>query len=242
MRTHIDSDIDNATEDERGHDPQEVEQNVIATIRQDCLRHLGNNAGIKIFLISNFHTDKWDFENLLDEILGSLCREKRDAFLFSLTALSIGVIKKKRAKLQRYSWLAATASAGVAAAPVPGLSIGVDTAILFSYLVFYRSQFGLDESTLLDVAKECKKTPAQIKSIAKVASQIVVELIVTLVKKYAVSEVAEEVARYIPLVGTVIASGISFGTTYAMLNGILKDLEKEAIAVLRLSAEAKRLT
>ena len=51
------------------------------------------------------------------------------------------------------------------------------------------------------------------------------------------TQVVEEVSRFIPLIGPMIAVPLSFGATYYMLNHVLDRLEQVAIEVVTYAAE-----
>jgi len=51
------------------------------------------------------------------------------------------------------------------------------------------------------------------------------------------SQAVEEFARYIPLIGSLIAAPISFGGTYYMLKYLLDRMEKVAVEVVTYAAE-----
>ena len=51
------------------------------------------------------------------------------------------------------------------------------------------------------------------------------------------SQAVEEVARYIPLIGSLIAAPLSFGGTCYMLKYLLDRMEKIAVEVVTFAAE-----
>ena len=55
----------------------------------------------------------------------------------------------------------------------------------------------------------------------------------TFVAPYAAEATIEEVARYLPVVGAAIASGMSFAATYYALHKLLGAVEDAALSVLR---------
>ncbi len=50
--------------------------------------------------------------------------------------------------------------------------------------------------------------------------------------KYAAAKATEQVARYIPVIGTAVASGISFQTAKMALNAALHELKQGALVLL----------
>ncbi len=85
-------------------------------------------------------------------------------------------------------------SAGTAIIPVPGLDIGSDVAILMRIIPKINSQFGL--------------TPEQIDKMA--GKYITQNLIVSLLSKMGVRVAAKGASKFVPLIGSAVAGGISF--------------------------------
>ena len=124
--------------------------------------------------------------------------------------------------------MVAAASAAVAAAPVPGLSLAFDTALLIKEINFFKSQLSIPKEN----SEEFRRTTPEIK--AKILKFCVTSAVQIgrLLIPYAASSAVEEVARYIPFVGNVIAAKISFATTIYFLNNCLSELEETALNVL----------
>ena len=73
---------------------------------------------------------------------------KRDALILALPNVCKSVIHKKKAVFSSRIKYYALLSAGVAALPVPGLSIAADVGILVSVLLTYVYGFGLDKKSM----------------------------------------------------------------------------------------------
>jgi hypothetical protein len=125
-------------------------------------------------------------------------------------------------------WMVAAASAAAAVIPLPGLSIVVDFGLLTYEVNFYKSQFGLPKEKSDEFQKLSKENQD---IILKFYFTSVVEL-AKLFTFFAVTSAVEEAARYFPLVGSVIASSLSFGSTYYFLSQCLNELEKPASNLL----------
>ena len=100
-------------------------------------------------------------------------------------------------------------------------------------ITFYRTQLGLPEegsdefanlhvNTQDDVRKVCLTTATQLSGF---------------LAAYAAEASAEEFTRFIPLIGLVIAGGMSFATTYYGLQHCLEEVEKVALTVLDEAAQ-----
>ena len=124
--------------------------------------------------------------------------------------------------------LVATASASTSAIPVPGVGAIVDLAVIFSETRLYRKQFGIpaDESkefkNMNDVLRK-KVLNFSCTTVAKMSSEIAADATLKLG--------AEEVTKYIPIAGTIIASTISFGFTSSYLVRCINALEDVALKI-----------
>ena len=218
---------------------------VLQKIRRNCKENLVDEAGKPIsnedfvFLVSNHDPDKWDFSLLTKAILEALPRYKRETLTLSLnnlTVLSKGILKRKVAIFKGRMFVVAGISAGVAAAPVPGLSIAVDAFLVCNEVRAYITQLGIPvEGSIIFKAvsfttqKTIVATQARFSSAAKILALFG--------KEVATGLAVEEASRFIPLLGPVIASSLSFACTIFFLQSCLKEIEKIALAVLK---EAKQ--
>ena len=93
VRTKIDHDID----DQQFDYPDETVDSTLTEIKKDCQINLSNSGASEknTFLISNHHTDKWDFPDLRKAILDALPPHQRESLILSLTSDSMDVIKQK---------------------------------------------------------------------------------------------------------------------------------------------------
>ena len=126
---------------------------------------------------------------------------------------------------------------GVAAIPVPGLSFVVDQGIIIKAVIEYKKQLGLDDKSLERIAKlhgiPLEELRGGIKTVFPVYFfNDIQKLVFMLLRGQMVAGSAEEVSRYIPIIGSLVAAGISFGMTMTMLRGILNDMKKAAILLI----------
>ena len=211
------------------------EEALLQKIRADCSNNLGDLLSDQqdIFLISSHFPDKWDFSRLTTAILEALPRYQRESLTLTLTRLSTNIVKQKVDILRGRIWMVATASAAAAAVPVPGLSIVVDSALIFKEIIYYRSQLCLPSLETSDFFKLSVATQGRIR---EVSIQSTAQLSAFLAP-YAVESGIEEYVRYVPYVGSAIAGGLSFATTFSALRGCLQKVEEASLAVIKESAE-----
>ena len=93
VRTHIDVDISNERR-KKGFN----EKKSLIKIKQNCLKYKPKDSGIStqdVFLISNRHPKKWDFNRLTRAILNDLPPRKMECLTLSLLPLTKDVLTQK---------------------------------------------------------------------------------------------------------------------------------------------------
>ena len=92
VRTKIDEDC---RQGESGRPINEPE--ILEAIRQDCLNNVKNliSSEKDIFLISNYDTNKWDFDRLIEAISDALPVLQRECLTLSLTNVTRKCLKRK---------------------------------------------------------------------------------------------------------------------------------------------------
>ncbi|XP_036961231.1 interferon-inducible GTPase 5-like [Acanthopagrus latus] len=205
-------------------------------IKEDCIKCL-QEQGIQspqVFLVSSFELHLHDFSLFIETLERELPEHKRNALLFAMPNINQQIINKKKEAFQaNIKWYAAL-SAAVAAVPLPGLSVGVDAALLAHVAKQYAVSFGLDVPSLENLAKSTgvpfKDFMASILS-PLAATKITPDLIIKVLTQCASAAAlmaAEEGSRFIPFLGIPAAMALSFTTTYRMLNFILNELADDA--------------
>ena len=211
------------------------EKAMLQEIRSDCSENLGDLLSDErdIFLISNHDRDKWDFARLLQAILDALPTYQRESMVLSLgNSVTTDIFQKKVEVLRGRIKFVASFSAVAAFFPVPGLSIAVDIPLILNEFALYRSQLDLPEKGTADFEKLQVTTQEAVGKLSiTTAAQLVAYLTV-----FATESAAEEAVSYIPILGSVIASTMSFTTTYTALQQCLKAVEETALLVLKEAA------
>ena len=230
VRSKIDEDV-NAEKRKRSFN----EEALLQKIRADCSNNLGDLLSDEqdIFLISNHFPDKWDFSRLTTAILKALPGCQRESLTLTLTRLSTSVVKQKVDILKGRTWMVATASAAAAAAPVPGLSIAVDSALILKEISHYRSQLCLPSIESSDFYKLSVATQGRIRD---VCIQSTAQL-ATFLAPYALTTAIQEGVRFVPFIGSAVAGGLSFAIISSALRGYLQKFEEASLAVIQESVE-----
>jgi uncharacterized protein (DUF697 family) len=190
---------------------------------------------LQVFFVSGHLEDAqlYDFPRLQKAVVESLpSKAQRNMLLLSLSSWSREMIEDKYQVLQGQTILFAAASAAAAAVPIPGLSIAVDVGILVSMGRHFVNSFGLSEQNaiaqgLMADAGTAERVRLILSTTAKYATT---KGIMALLKLCATQTAVEEVARYIPFVGTAVAASISFATTYTMGRMLLDQIKVQAEA------------
>ena len=229
IRTKIDG---NVRDEKKSKKLSFNEDAMLTEIRSDCLVNLdGLLRKEDIFLISNHHVHKWDFERLSQAILDALPMYKRESLTFGIRRLSTAMVQRKVKILKDRMWKAAALSAACGLAPFPGLSIIVDIGLIQRETSLYRSQLGINKY------EEMSAGFAALSLLSQHGPKTIAEMCKMYSTQAVAEQFAEEFARYIPIVGSIIASGLSFGCTYLTLRYYLNTMEEAALLVVRKAAQ-----
>nr|XP_023676762.1 interferon-inducible GTPase 5-like [Paramormyrops kingsleyae]XP_023676770.1 interferon-inducible GTPase 5-like [Paramormyrops kingsleyae] len=210
----------------------------LKTIRDDCIKGLQKQGltSPTVFLISSFELGGYDFPLLEETMEKELPKHKRHVLLLSLPNMSLEIIEKKKAALKADIWKMAVLSGTVAAIPFPGLSVAVDVTILVKEISRYYLAFGLDDDSLRKLSDRTDVPFEDLKSVLKspLNKEITADVVIKLLTKAAGGGLMalEYLISNIPVFGSIAAGGISYGTTYSMLNSCLNELAEDAQNVL----------
>ena len=181
----------------------------------------------------------YDFLTLQETIEREMPSLKRDVLILALSNVCRSVIHKKKEVFSSQINYYALLSAGVAAVPVPGLSIAADVGMLVSVLLTYVYGFGLDKKSLEKLSSDTKTPLADLMKVMKcglfgnnVTKALVVKMLSSISALVALLAV-EEGSRLIPIVGLLVAAPISAITMYKFLSDTLDKLSVDAENVLK---------
>ncbi|XP_027713989.1 interferon-inducible GTPase 5-like [Vombatus ursinus] len=231
IRTKVDEDLAaSRTQRPSGYS----ESAVLQEIRDHCAERL-RAAGVqdpRIFLVSNLSPARYDFPLLVATWERELPAHRRHAGLLSLPDISLQALQKKKDALQEQVLKTALVSGVIQALPVPGLAAAYDDALLIRSLRGYHRSFGLDDDSLARLAEQVGKQAGDLRSVIRspLATEVSPEAVL---RMYAQSSdgamrVARAFEKGIPVFGTLVAGGISFGTVYTMLQGCLNEMAEDA--------------
>ncbi len=197
-----------------------------------------------MFLISNFKLGKYDLNRLQERMEQELPQHKRHVLMLALPNITLEINDKKKKVLEENIGKVALLSALVAAVPVPGLSFAVDAALIAEELRKYYSVFGLDDPSLQKLCERSGKTIEEFKSLMKspLSGGINTASILSLAGAASLF-MAENTVKYVvslvPLLGSLVAGGMSYMTVSAMLKKALNDIAEDARNVLMASVQTE---
>ncbi|XP_078067351.1 interferon-inducible GTPase 5-like isoform X2 [Mustelus asterias] len=237
IRSKIDNDF-NATRKGRRKFNEDEE---LKKIRSYCVSKL-DEAGIpspRVFLISNFDLNLYDFRLLNNDLEDDLPSIKRSVYILSLQNLNLEIVEKKREELKKQIWMLATLSGAVGAVPVPGVSLACDIGIVVKGIIHFRKCLGLDNASLQRLANMAGKPVEELKAVVKtpLVDEITPERIMRLRWGLASATISavELAINNIPIIGSIFGAGSSFLMTYKLLSDALDDLTENARNVVKVA-------
>ncbi|XP_039081740.1 T-cell-specific guanine nucleotide triphosphate-binding protein 2-like [Hyaena hyaena] len=166
VRTKVDDDLYN----EEKCKPKTFQRDgVLQKIRDNCLANL-SHIGVaepRIFLVSNFDLDDFDFPKLEETLLNELPVHKRYTFVLLLPNMSDAFIEMKRAFFKEKIWLNALKSSALSFIPLVACFNDFDFVEQEKCLNQYQSHFGLDEKSVKGIAEKLGMSLEEIKSFTK---------------------------------------------------------------------------
>ncbi|KAK0131912.1 Interferon-inducible GTPase 5 [Merluccius polli] len=222
IRSKIDNNL-RAAERKRTYDEGETLQE----IRENCIQGL-EDQGVtspQVFLVSHFDLHKYDFPTLQETIEREMPSLKRDVLILALPDVCRSVIHKKKEVFSSRIMYYALLSGGIAALPVPGLSIAVDALILVSALTTYVEGFGLDKTSLEKLSSDTKTPLPDLMKVMKcdISGKVVTKpLVVPMLSSFSAGvalSAAETFLSLIPFFGAIVKAPLS----YRIINGFLSD-------------------
>ncbi|XP_078268782.1 interferon-inducible GTPase 5-like [Rhinoraja longicauda] len=241
VRSKIDADL-NTMKKER----KEFDKNAeLEIIRSDCLCGLGK-VGItdpRVFLISSFEQDQYDFCELNKALEGDLPNIKKRIFVLALPNLSVEIVQKKSELLKKGIWALAILSGSLGAIPVPGVSLACDIPILIGAIIQFRKCLGLNDTSLQRLADRTGKSMEELKAAANspLLGKITLDIIARIGWGAAIVTVSalELALDFVPVIGSIFGAGSSFLMTFKILRGALKELTESAERVVRVAFDIR---
>ena len=139
--------------------------------------------------------------------------------------LSIELIDFKYKILKDRIWKVSVTSAGLAAAPVPGLDVVLNIALICKELLLYHKTFGFEQQVVIDITKtdyiSQKLTSSSIVKIGAANEAMQQFLLIELGKLGTLMAVQSTFYFILPVIGCVVSGLTAGGVTYRLLNRVL---------------------
>ncbi len=171
------------------------------------------------------------------ELLGDINSAKQEMWAKSAKAYSTKFLDEKKRACNKFVSLAAGASAANGLNPIPGVDIAVDLGIVVSLFTKLRLYYGLTDTRLTAIQVAVPAVAPLVKNVIQYAAK---DGVLFLLNKYAGKVVVKQFSKYVPIVGQLLASSVSFTLTTTVGNIYLNDCHKIAEAILETEINKKR--
>jgi uncharacterized protein (DUF697 family) len=126
-------------------------------------------------------------------------------------------------------------SAGVAVVPVPGADVVADIGLLTTLLPTISARFGLDHAQVekLDphLAQQALAVAAGLGNNV-IGRMVTKTLVIRLLQRVGVRVATASVAKYVPILGSLVAAGLGFGAMKMVGNAHIEDCYKTARSLI----------
>jgi predicted GTPase len=219
------------------------EEDYINEVRKESENTLLTHAGDHpVFVISGKRENytKWDFPNLIQALINDTPDIKKEIIILTITANSHEAISQKVAVLKRRILMVATGAAAVGVIPIPLLPFACNLGIITGEIHNYMKDFGLDEDSMENLAKNHDMDRAELEKKIFGASNILQsnsDSVITdaankILAQTAAANLTSECLRITPIIGQVVPSVTSFlSITYA-LETLLDEISEIAIKLV----------
>jgi GTP-binding protein EngB required for normal cell division/uncharacterized protein (DUF697 family) len=172
---------------------------------------------------------------LEDAIKAQLEPAKQERWVRAAKAYTQEFLEEKKSLCeQRVTWSAAIAAAS-GTVPIPGANFAIDVPVLLALFNFIRDTYGLTAKVLETKDFAVPALAPLVNSVVKYAST---EGVMLLFKEFSGMVMAEQVAKFVPIVGTVIAASLGFTITRKVGQYYLNDCHRLAATVLQTQLNA----
>ncbi|XP_074837147.1 uncharacterized protein LOC142003776 [Carettochelys insculpta] len=254
VRSKVDDDLNAA---KRSRPSTYNEENILCKIRNDCISQLeeGGMKNPKVFLLSAYELDKYDFPLLRETMEKELPGDKKKALILALPNTSPPVLQKKKEALQKQIWKMALGSSLITVIHIPVVSTVLAVTSLITCMRYYCQVFGLDDVSFGALARQFGKPEEHLKAVMKpqlanmkpqLAKEINVNVVLQILSSLGCGLLIGVNYYLLPLqvlgfvvsgafvgVRFLVAGGVSLATTYIMLKTFLNNATEGAQRILK---------
>ena len=222
--------FDRAIEDNQ-RDNNKTEEETREIIVNNIIENLQPNKVDKVYLTSARYPKNYDLPILIEDIYNSLSGIKRNRFIADVAALSDTVLVKKKKVAENLVGIYAGLAAANGLNPIPGLDISVDLGILTKLSYEVVKIYGLTEKQVdyyLSLSSKTNKQAIKQRIILITANYLTEKGILKILENFGGKIVVKEISKWIPFVGQLISSGISYKLTYSFGERLIEECENIA--------------
>ena len=228
VRSKIDVDIDNAKNDSKDL------KMIMPEIKGKIKIALNANPELKdtkgIFLISSRNPELGEWSDLMSCVEENIDGFKAQALLFSLDSLTKKIVKRKYKMLKKRLVIATVLVAGVAAIPVPGVDVAINTVLLIHEVCHYMSVFAINRKRVYSL-RNFDHSLLKCRTLLEPNLDMAV-FVFTKIGTYATLAFVQSFMDLIlPLIGSVISSATAARLTYRFLCDVLQDIYHDAVVI-----------
>ena len=125
-------------------------------------------------------------------------------------------------------WSSAVAAAS-GTVPIPGANFAIDIPVIISLFKFIRETYSLTDKALSTTEMAVPALAPLVNNVVKYAST---EGVVLLLTEYSGAVIAEQVSKFVPIIGTAVAASLGFAVVRKIGNLYLRDCHRLAEATL----------
>lgn len=203
------------------HDELWEEDITIEELEKRKLEDIKKHVGQPVKIIFTSCRNGTGLDTLNTEIQNNLDEAKKERWSRGAKAYSLRFLQEKKKACEKYVSIASLAAAANGINPVPGVDVAVDVSIIIKLFKEIRDYYGLSDDSL-DTLKK-----SSIPVVGRLANNVLQyatkEGILILLKNFAARETLKEFAKYIPIVGQLIAAGLGYTITLQVGNSYLND-------------------
>lgn len=126
-------------------------------------------------------------------------------------------------------------SAGVSVIPIPGIDLLADVGLLTTLLPTISAKFGLDHEQVAklepQIAQKIFVLAASMEN-SVIGRMVSKRIVIALLRRVGARVATASVAKYVPLLGSALAAGVSFGAMKLVGDAHVEDCYKTARALL----------
>ncbi|MBM5571034.1 MULTISPECIES: DUF697 domain-containing protein [Deefgea] len=143
-----------------------------------------------------------------------------------MRTMTLAEIEQIRTECRELVAKRAMASGALAVVPIPGLDVAADVAIMKQMIEMINEKFALTPSSIQQLDPKIKQRIFVIATSlgsTLVGKYMTKELLVLAFKRVGVRMASKQAAKFVPLLGSAIAAGISYGAMRMLGNAHIED-------------------